>query len=136
VILGFDAARWQSVLDRETALFNAIIPGAAVALVDRRDWDAGSGRMLEWRADECGCLVAAARPWEGLGCAKADVVLVGADEAFCAVFSGGQPMQGLRDGIRRGDIILFVTKCETGLRGAGWEEFLESLGLAFMGACR
>ena len=133
---GFDPERWQPVLDRETALFDAVIPGAAVALVDRGDWDTGSGRMLEWRADEFGCLVAATRPWNGLGYSKADVVLVGADAAFSAVFSGRQPMRALRDGIRSGDIILFVTKCETGLRGAGWEDFLESLGLAFMGACR
>jgi hypothetical protein len=136
VTTGFDAERWQAVLNRETALFDAVIPGAAVALVDRGDWDAGGGHALEWRADESGCLVAATRPWKGLGSAKAEVILVGADGAFSAVCSGGQPMRALREGVRRGDIVLFVTKCETGLRGAGWEEFLESLGLAFMGACR
>ena len=133
---GFDPRRWQPVLDHEAALFDAVIPGAAVALVERGDWDAGDGRMLEWRADEFGCLIAANRPWQGLGDARAEVVLVGADAAFAAVFSGAEPMRALRDGIRRGDIVLFVTKCQTGLRGAGWEEFLESLGLAFMGACR
>jgi hypothetical protein len=138
VTSGFDPQRWQPVLDHEAALFDRVIPGAAVALVGRSDWDAGSGRMLEWRADESGCMIAAMQPWKGLACAKVDVVLVGADEAFLLIVSAPRPavMRALREGIRRGDIILFVTKCETGLRGAGFEDLLESLGLAFMGACR
>jgi hypothetical protein len=138
VTLGFDPERWQAVLDQESALFDRVIPGAAVALVDRSGWDSGCGSILEWRADEFGCMVAAQRTWNGLGVTKAEVVLVGGDEAFAAVVSGARPdvMRGLRDSIRRGDVILFVTKCETGLRGAGFEDFLESIGLAFMGACR
>jgi hypothetical protein len=38
--------------------------------------------------------------------------------------------------IRRGNIMFFVFKNKAQLQDAGYEDFLESLGLAFLGACR
>ena len=38
--------------------------------------------------------------------------------------------------IRSGGILFFVMKTKHQLQDAGYEEFLDSLGLAFLGACR
>lgn len=135
---GFDPPRWQPALDGETALFCAVAPGAAVALVGREDWDRGEGRMLEWRAAAAGRLVATRAPWRGAQFSEVDIVLVGDDDAFAGIAGAGprEALRALRDGVRRGDVVLFITKCQSGLREAGWEDFLETMGLAFMGACR
>lgn len=135
---GFDPLRWQPALDGEAALFGVVAPGAAVALVSREDWDRDEGRMLEWRAAAAGRLTAAPAPWRGAQSSEVDVVFVGDDGTFAGIAGAGprDALRALRDGVRRGDVILFITKCQSGLREAGWEDFLESMGLAFMGACR
>ena len=45
---------------------------------------------------------------------------------------------GVRDAprIRTGNILFFVMKSKYELQDAGYEDFLDSLGLAFLGACR
>jgi len=38
--------------------------------------------------------------------------------------------------IRQGNMLFFVMKAKHELQEAGYEDFLDSLGLAFLGACR
>jgi hypothetical protein len=38
--------------------------------------------------------------------------------------------------IRCGNILFFVMKTKYQLQDAGYEDFLDTLGLAFLGACR
>jgi hypothetical protein len=38
--------------------------------------------------------------------------------------------------IRAGNIMFFVMRTKYELQDAGYEEFLDTLGLAFLGACR
>lgn len=134
---GFDAGHWQPVLDGE-ASFGSVAAGAAAALVSREDWDRNDGVMLEWRARSAGHLAAAPASWRGAQSSAVDVVFVADDAVFTGILDAGprDALRSLREGVRTGDVVLFITKCQSGLRDAGWEDFLESMGLAFMGACR
>jgi hypothetical protein len=134
---GFDAGHWQPALDGETS-FGSVAAGAAAALVSREDWDRSEGVMLEWRAKSDGHLAAATAGWRGAQSSGVDVVFVADDAVFSDILGAGphSALRNLRDGVRTGDVVLFITKCQSGLRDAGWEDFLESMGLAFMGACR
>lgn len=132
-----DPARWQPVLDVHADLFSPLDPGAAMVLVAKADWDASSGAALEWRA-AAGAMQASLRPWEGAARADADLVFVGLRDALerLAATEVGERLSHLKDLVHGGEVLLFVMKTKCNLVNAGWEEFLDSLGLAFMGACR
>jgi hypothetical protein len=49
---------------------------------------------------------------------------------------GGDTLSAIKRLIRRGRIMFFVFKNKAQLQDAGYEDFLDSLGLAFLGACR
>jgi hypothetical protein len=132
-----DPARWQPVLDGHADLFAPLDPGSAAALVAKADWDAASGAALEWRA-AAGGMRASLRPWEGAARTDADLIFVGLRDALerLAETDAGERLSRLKDLVHGGEVLFFVMKTKCNLVNAGWEEFLESLGLAFMGACR
>ncbi len=132
-----DPARWQPVLDLHAELFQPLDPGAAAVLVAKPDWDAGAGAALEWRA-EAGAMRAALRPWRGAGGAGADLIFVALRDALDRLAEAAPPerLSRLKDLVHSGDVLFFVMKTKCNLVNAGWEDFLDSLGLAFMGACR
>jgi hypothetical protein len=132
-----DPAQWQPVLDLHADLFQPLDPGSAVLLLAKPDWDAGSGAALEWRAAP-GSMRASLRPWSGAGKAEADLIFVALRDALERLAQAGAPerLSRLKDLVHGGDVLFFVMKTKCNLVNAGWEEFLDSLGLAFMGACR
>ena len=50
--------------------------------------------------------------------------------------SAEERMPVLKRLIRSGDILFFVFRTKFELQDAGYEDFLDTLGLAFLGACR
>jgi hypothetical protein len=136
-----DPAAWQQVLDRHAALFEILEPGSAAALIAKPDWDAQSGQMLEWRmagSGSGGGIKAALQPWAGAGKAEVDLLFVGLRDSFARLESC--PPEGrfslLKDLLHEGEVLFYVMKTKCKLIDAGWEDFLDQLGLAFMGACR
>lgn len=132
-----DPAGWQPVLDVHADLFAPLDPGSAMVLVGKADWDAASGAALEWRAG-AGAMQASLRPWAGAARADADLIFVGLRDALerLAATEVGERLSLLKDLVHGGEVLFFVMKTKCNLVNAGWEEFLDSLGLAFMGACR
>jgi hypothetical protein len=62
-----------------------------------------------------------------------------ADEAGLAAMREalhGETLSIIKRQIRKGAIMFFVMKTKFELQDAGYEDFLDSLGLAFLGACR
>ncbi len=132
-----DPARWQPVLDGHADLFEPLDPGSAAVLLSKEDWDAASGAALEWRAG-AGTMQASLRPWQGAEQAEADLIFVALRDALERLASAdvGERFSRLKDMVHGGEVLFFVMKTKCNLVNAGWEEFLDSLGLAFMGACR
>jgi hypothetical protein len=135
--LALDPARWQPVLDLHADLFQPLDPGSAAVLVAKREWDEAAGDALEWRAAP-GTMRAAVRPWKGAKHADADLVFVALRDALdrLSETAPAERLSRLKDLVHAGDVLFFVMKTKCNLVNAGWEEFLDSLGLAFMGACR
>jgi hypothetical protein len=132
-----DANVWQPVLDHHSSLFAGLEPGSAAALVSKQDWDARSGTMLEWRSGANG-MRADVREWSGPAEANVDLLFVGLRDAFqrLAQTNSGERFSLLKDMVHEGEVLFFVMKTKCSLVDAGWEDFLDTLGLAFMGACR
>lgn len=131
------SASWQSVFDRHANLFEGLENGRSLALLDKAAWDVGRGEALLCRLENKRMRVAAS-PWQGAGNAGADMLFVGLRDSFDRLDRIGAEsrMSGLKDGIHRGDVLFFVMTTKCTLIDAGWEDFLDSLGLAFLGACR
>lgn len=151
-ILG-DIAGWQRMLDRHGELFTELASGSRIGLLAREETGFAPGRQpVGWRNARFGGAGALLLVWEategrmrarneriaGFADAHADFLLL-ADgpslaEAHAALETDA--LARLKRRIRRGDIMLCTFRTRAQLADAGYEDFLDSLGLAFMGACR
>jgi hypothetical protein len=147
-----DLTQWQAMLDRHAELFTEMSPGSAVGIVPRAGSgiqpgkhvagliDAGGGEMLVWKIQnghEAGML-AIRRSYTGFQQAEVDLLFVADDDALAAMEGAlqGDTLSIMKRLIRKGNIMFFVMKTKYQLQEAGYEDFLDSLGLAFLGACR
>lgn len=131
-----DAAAWQEVLDHHAPLFADLERGTAAVLLDHTIWNGGGGDALLWRRGDSGMCVEPV-VWHGVEDCTAELVFVAMRDALPRL--ADQPVADrlsmLRDQVREGDMLFFVTRNCADL-DVGWDTFLESLGRAFMGACR
>lgn len=145
-----EAPVWQAMLDRHGELFTDMVPGSAVGFVPR----AGSGiqpgkhvaglvdcgsdvEMMRWTVDGKG-MVASVQPYPGFQDAQVDLLFVADDVALTVMHASldGDTLSSIKRLIRQGNIMFFVLRTKFELQDAGYEEFLDTLGLAFLGACR
>jgi hypothetical protein len=78
------------------------------------------------------------RTFTGFKDCGVDILFAAEDEGLAAIHRAlaGQPLGEMKAALRRGELFLFVMKSRDRLIEAGWDEFLETLGLAYLGACR
>jgi hypothetical protein len=147
-----DSAHWQAVVDRNEALFAELRDGSRMGLVaqpgfaprGRRlaGFDAAAAKhagapMLAFDAAN-GRIVVSVERFESFERARLDLLFV-ADEEARAELAGTAPadtLRALRRLVRSGSVMFFVFRTRSELQDAGYEDFLDSLGLAFLGACR
>ena len=141
---------WQAMLDRHACLFSELLPGSAVGFVPREGSGihpgkhvagvmeaGGAGEMLTW-AMEGERMRAGVRAYAGFQEARVDLLFVADADGLAAMRGavGGEALSVIKRQIRAGTIMFFVMKTKYQLQDAGYEDFLDSLGLAFLGACR
>lgn len=141
---------WQAMLDRHAELFSEMNPGSRVGFVARADSgmrpgkhvagaiaSSGSGQMLAWERQGDG-MRACIEIFGGIKDARVDLLFVAEEEALAATRESlaGETLNVVKRLIRKGGIMFYVMKDKYQLQDAGYEEFLDSLGLAFLGACR
>lgn len=124
---------WRAAAARHGSLFEALDAGARIALVARPS----SPAMLLWEA-RGGGIDARLVPFTGYADSGADIVLAADDVALAAIGAAvdGALFAALRDGIRSGHIVCYVLRRRCHLEERGFDELLDALGYAFMGACR
>ena len=144
-----DMAPWQSMLDRHRELFLDMVPGSRIGFVSREASGILPGKhlegvrlaaevpMLAWQLD-AGGMSARIERFAGMASTRVDLLLVADDEALATMLDelGGDTLAAIKRLIRRGRMMFFVFKNKAQLQDAGYEDFLDSLGLAFLGACR
>ncbi|MDH4188607.1 MAG: hypothetical protein OEW21_00180 [Betaproteobacteria bacterium] len=141
------SAAWQSVLDRHTDLFSDTAQGASVALLPRfvRGAD-GRQRstvmpvsdgvpMLLWLR-EPGAMYARDAEFRGLKGLVSDLLLIAGDGTLDAALRHEHPFGELKRQLRSGQMLFMVMRTRDELRERGWSDFIESLGLPFLGTCR
>lgn len=148
-----DLPVWQAMLDRHQELFADMLPGSRIGILPRSatrllpgrrlaglaqaQIDLPEGRMLAWETREEG-MRAGYRSCMRFEDAQVDLLLVPDDAALEAIVAnlGGDALTVMKRMIRQGNMLFFVMKAKHELQEAGYEDFLDSLGLAFLGACR
>jgi len=147
-----DLDAWQSMLDRHAELFSEMVPGSSVGFVARSGSGImpgrhaaglksaqGEGQMLAWEipAEHSG-MRASFRGYTGFEDTQVDLLFVAEDAGLQAMRDalGGDAMSIMKRQIRKGSIMFYVMKTKYQLQDAGYEEFLDTLGLTFLGACR
>lgn len=132
-----DPSRWQGLLDRHSTLFGELDDGCRIGIARRADVNQPGAMMVVWEAVG-GRLVAGESPFPGYHGAGVDVLLVGDDEGMAEI-SGeleGDALPVLKRLVRRGNVVCYVLKRQCELLDAGYEDVLQSMGVAFAGACR
>ncbi len=132
-----DLAGWQSVLDRHPMIFVGMRPGSRIGLMSKDDFDPPTATMVVWEASDK-AMRAKYEPFPGFDDVKIDLLLIADDATICRIYDGTNPapFAEIKAKVRRRDILLYVVKPRQQLLDCGYEEFLDSLGLVFMGACR
>ncbi|MBI2317234.1 MAG: hypothetical protein HYU75_09585 [Betaproteobacteria bacterium] len=131
---------WRSALRARAAVFAALAPGSRIGLVAESAVGNGQqrgSRMLIWQASETGIEVLQEN-FPGFETTDVDI-LIAADPA--ALASLEQALEGdlfarMRKLIRAGDLLFFARKTRRDLEEAGYDDLLEELGFAYLGACR
>jgi len=132
-----DPAGWQALLERHGRLFDAWVEGGAVGIVPRAAADSGDGEMLAW-ARRAGAMRVERRRFGGFADCGVAVLFVAEPGALEAVHERlhDNALGAMKLQLRQGGMLLYVLAPKSQLLDDGYEDFLETLGLAFMGACR
>lgn len=128
------AEAWRSAARRHDDLFAPLDPGARIGLLAR----SAPTHVLVWEMGERG-IDAWVAPFAGYSSTAADIVLAADDESLAqARTAAGDDalFEVLRAGIRAGHIVCYMLKRRCLLEERGFDELLDALGFAFMGACR
>ena len=143
-----DLAAWQRVLDGYAPLFEPLATGAAVGVVPRFFVDATGMRrsaampatpalpMIEWRKCD-DRMRAQPGTYSGLAGLGVDLLFLAGDGSLEAVLAREEhPLGEMKRQLRAARIQFFVFRTKRELRDLGYEDFVEALGLPFLGACR
>jgi len=114
-----------------------MLPGSRIGLLPEEDFDSPAATLLIWEATESG-MTAAYGPFPGFSEVNVDLLFIASHEILCSLHdpANSAPFADIKNGVRRRRILLYVVKPRDQLLEQGYEEFLDSLGLVFMGACR
>lgn len=128
-----DAAAWRAAAAYHAELFAALDSGARIGLVARE----APAAMLLWEVGSAGVAVRDVQ-FAGFSASGADILLAADAEALAkiAAAADAQLFEVLRAGIRSGAVVCYILRRRCDLEARGFEELLEALGFAFMGACR
>ena len=138
-------AAWRAAAARHEDLFAALDPGARIGLIARE----APANMLLWETGDAGIEVRDT-PFPGFSASGADVLLAANADALAQIRGAAdadaaaqtraavdaQLFTVLRAGVRSGAVVCYVLRRRCDLEARGFEELLDALGFAFMGACR
>lgn len=144
-----DLVAWQDMLNRYHELFLEMEHGSRIGFVSREASGILPGKhregvqtakevsMLAWQQEDSG-MAARIERFAGMASTQVDLLLVADEEAVTTMREqmDGDVPSAIKRLIRRGRIMFFCFKNKSQLQDAGYEDFLDSLGLAFLGACR
>ncbi len=132
-----DISGWQSLLERNPDFFFGMEPGSKVGLLTQDDFEPPTAVMLVWESTPEG-MRAYYRAFPGFESVEVDLLFIADGPTMRRIHDVDTPapFAHMKTKVRRRDISLYIVKPRSQLLERGYEDFLDSLGLTFMGACR
>jgi hypothetical protein len=147
------AERWRALFEQHSNVLCELVDGARVGFVARADFVPQAGRRLAGLVDagarasgapmlvlemRGGAMTVGEARFEGFERADVDLLFVAADDALAELVRAGAPnvLAVVKRALRTGSVVFYALKPKHELQDSGYEDFLDSLGLAFLGACR
>ena len=132
-----DVSALQTILDRDRQAFSGLRSGSRIGIAKRADVVVCDAQMIVLEAQK-GRLVAQEQRFGGFADPSLDVMLLGDDEAFddIAHHLADEGIAALKRQVREGGLACYLMRVQCDLIESGYENFLQSLGAAFLGACR
>ena len=136
-LLQLDVSGWQALLGRYESLFAGLLTGSRIGLLPEEDFESPGAMILVWEATEQG-MVASYRSFSGFDTVEVDLLFIPNNETLRQLHdrTNPSPFVDMKRKVRRRETLLYVVKPRASLLELGYEEFLDSLGLTFVGACR
>jgi hypothetical protein len=127
------AEAWSAAAARHAEFFVPLDAGARVGLLARSD----PTQILLWEATDAGTR-AHIEPFLSYAETRADIVLAADDAALATIRAtlDGPLFETLRAAVRSGHLVCYLLRRRCVLEERGFDEMLDALGFAFMGACR
>ena len=129
-----DLDHWQGILDRRQDIFSGILDESRIGIMPKAAVASQEGKVLVWEA-EAGRMAAKCKPFTGFRNADVDILFVAEEEVLDNLYNDGE-INRIKEQIRLGAVLFYSLKTKNDLLDLGYEGFLDTLGLAFMGACR
>ncbi len=133
-----DLERWRTLLDAcAEIVFVDMVAGARIGVIRRTTAEDQAGPMAVSAANGRG-MGAEMTDFSGYANSSVDLLFVPTDDAL-GMMHTAEPddfFRTTRIAVRKGGILFFAMKRGRELRALGYSEFLDSLGLAYLGACR
>ena len=135
-----ELALWQAALRARAAVFSGLAPGSRIGLVAEAAVGSRSqpdSHMLVWEATGAGIEVRQGS-FPGFEHTDVDMLMVADTAALLLLRQAleGDVLACMRKLIRAGELLFFARRTRRDLEDAGYDELLEQLGFAFLGACR
>ncbi|HYL88196.1 MAG TPA: hypothetical protein VEU32_05460, partial [Burkholderiales bacterium] len=126
----------QRLLDGHAALFEEIEERASLAIVARRTVAPACAPvpMILWVREPEG-MAARNGEFSGYQALASDLLLVTNDGTLEAALASDEPLREVKRQLRAGGMMFMVLRRKDELRAHGWEDFLEWLGMPFLGTC-
>jgi hypothetical protein len=136
-LLRLDVSGWQALLDRHESMFAGLLTGSRIGLLPEEDFESPGAMMLVWEATEEG-MIASYRSFSGFDTVEVDLLFIPNNETLRQLHdrTNPSPFVDMKRKVRRRETLLYVVKSRASLLELGYEVFLDSLGLTFVGACR
>ena len=105
--------------------------------MSKDDFEPPTATMVVWEAT-AQAMQAKYESFPGFDQVKIDLLFIADDATLCRIHDAvnAAPFSEIKTKVRRRDILLYVVTPRQELLSFGYGEFLESLGLVFMGTCR
>ena len=136
-IAQLELAGWQALLFRHKDIFRGMLPGTRIGFLSKDYFEPPSAIMIVWEAGTHG-MEARYEPFPGFETVKIDLLFIADNDVIRRLHDPDTPtpFAEIKRKVRHRDILLYVVRPRDELLECGYEDFIDSLGLSFMGACR
>ena len=133
----FDRVAWQTILETERHVFQLLQPGTAIGLLTKRVFERQDGAMMVWVRDSAGMIVEYHR-FSGFQAVGVDILLVAEEGSLRQMtdHAGDRPLAVMKEQMCQGNILFYAIKSQSNLEDLGLDDFIDSIGIPFLGACR